>query len=134
MLTICGERERFNSCRSGGCTFTAAEAGADEPLNRSHEIEAFYVTWTWRKCRKAFAESKGNLCERCLKRGIIEAGSKDRPLEVHHKIPLTADNVRDPNVALAWSNLELLCKDCHDAQKQQHEKRWRCDALGHVSL
>ena len=109
-------------------------AGADEPLNRSPEVESFYTTWTWRKCRKAFAESKGNLCERCLRRGIIEAGSKDRPLEVHHKTPLTAENVADPEVALAWSNLELLCKSCHDEERERKTKRWRIGPDGRVRI
>ena len=100
----------------------------------SQEVERFYVSWTWKKCRKAFAESKGKLCERCLKRGIIEPGSKDRPLEVHHKTPLTADNVHDPNVALNWANLELLCKRCHDDEKVRKAKRWRIAAGGRVIL
>ena len=77
-------------------------------MNRPESVETFYVSWKWRKCRKAFAASKGNLCEKCLARGIIEAGSKNRPLEVHHKVPLTADNVNDPKVALSWDNLQLL--------------------------
>ena len=111
-----------------------AAEGADEPLNRAPEVESFYVTWTWRKCRKAFAESKGNLCERCLKRGIIEAGTKDRPLEVHHKIPLTADNIKDPGIALSWSNLELLCKSCHDEERERKAKRWKIGPDGRVKI
>ena len=111
-----------------------AEAGADEPLNRAPEVETFYTTWTWRKCRKAFAESKGNLCERCLRRGIIEAGSKDRPLEVHHKTPLTAESITDPAVALSWDNLELLCKSCHDQERERQAKRWRIGKDGRVIL
>ena len=103
-------------------------------MNRSAEVEAFYVSWTWRKCRKAFMEYKGNLCERCLSRGVIEPGSKDRPLEVHHKIQLTADNVKDPAVALAWSNLELLCKSCHDAERERRQKRWRIREDGRVEV
>ena len=103
-------------------------------MNKSQEVEAFYVTWTWRKCRTAFAKSKGNLCEHCLKRGIIEPGSKDQPLEVHHKIPITADNVNDPNVTMNWNNLELLCKKCHDEQKAKKPKRWRVDANGRVTV
>jgi 5-methylcytosine-specific restriction endonuclease McrA len=103
-------------------------------MNRAPAVESFYTSWIWRKCRKAFAESKGNLCERCLKRGIIEPGSKDRPLEVHHKIPLTADNVTDPNVALAWSNLELLCKDCHDKERERQAKRWKIGPDGRVRI
>ena len=111
-----------------------AAEGADEPLNKAPEIESFYTSWIWRKCRKAFAESKGNLCERCLKRGIIQPGTKEQPLEVHHKVPLTPDNVRDPNVALAWENLELLCKSCHDSEKDRKRKRWRVGPDGRVIL
>ena len=103
-------------------------------VHHDERIEAFYTTRAWRKCRKAFAKSKGNLCERCLSRGIIEAGSREQPLEVHHKIPLTADNVKDPEVALAWSNLELLCKSCHDKERQRREKRWRVNQDGKVIL
>ena len=110
-----------------------AGAGADEPLN-TQEIEAFYVSRRWRKCRASFAESKGNMCERCLKRGIIETGSKDRPLEVHHKIPLTAENFRDPNVSLCWDNLELLCKTCHDSERSRTPKRWRIGPDGRVRV
>ena len=111
-----------------------AEAGAGEPLNRSPEIESFYTSWTWRKCRKAFAESKGNLCERCLKRGIIQPGSKAQPLEVHHRTPLTPDNITDPDIALAWSNLELLCKQCHDEERERRVKRWRISPDGRVQV
>ena len=103
-------------------------------MNRASEVEQFYTSWTWRKCRKAFAASKGNLCERCLARGIIQAGSKERPLEVHHKIPLTAETVKDPKVALNWKNLELLCKDCHDEERERKPKRWKVDELGRVRL
>ena len=103
-------------------------------MNKIPEVEKFYTSWAWRKCRKAFATSKGNLCEKCMKRGIIEAGSKDRPLEVHHKIPLTAETVKDPKVALNWDNLELLCKTCHDEVKARTQKRWRFDESGRVII
>ena len=103
-------------------------------MNRSQEVEKFYTTWTWRRCRAAFAESKGNLCERCLKRGIIEPGSKDRPLEVHHKVPLTAENFKDPKVSLNWENLELLCKACHDTERERTVKRWRIAPDGSVTI
>ena len=97
-------------------------------------VEAFYASWTWRKCRKAFAESKGNLCEHCLKRGVIEPGSKDRPLEVHHKVPLKPENINDPTVTLNWNNLELLCKTCHEEQKGRQARRWRVAGDGRVEL
>ena len=100
----------------------------------SQEVEKFYTTWTWRKCRRAFVESKGNLCERCLSRGIIEPGSKDRPLEVHHKIPLDAENINNPKVTLNWENLELLCKSCHDSERERKTKRWKIAADGSVII
>ena len=103
-------------------------------MNRSKEVEGFYVSWTWRRCKKAFAESKGNLCERCLKRGIIQPGSKERPLEVHHKMPLTADNITNPEIALNWANLELLCKKCHDEERERMKKRWSIGPDGRVIL
>ena len=103
-------------------------------MNRAPEVESFYTSWVWRKCRKAYAESKGNLCERCLSRGVIEPGSKDLPLEVHHRVPLTADNVKDPAVALAWSNLELLCKKCHDEERERKQKRWKISSDGRVVI
>ena len=103
-------------------------------MNRSPEIESFYTSLIWRKCRKAFVESKGNLCERCLKRGVIEPGSKDRPLEVHHKVPLTPENIKNPDIALGWDNLELLCKTCHDEERERKAKRWRIGPDGHVIL
>ena len=74
------------------------------------------------------------MCERCLRRGIIEPGSKDKPLEVHHKIPLTADNIKNPNVALNWANLELLCKKCHDDERERAPRRWRIEPGGAVAL
>ena len=100
----------------------------------SKEIEDFYTSWIWRKCRTAFAKSKGNLCEQCLKKGIIQPGSKAQPLEVHHKIPLNAMNVHNPSVDLGWDNLELLCKKCHDQKRERQARRWRVGPGGRVSI
>ena len=103
-------------------------------MNKSALVEAFYVTWKWRKRRKQFAESRHYLCERCLKRGIIEPGSKEQPLEVHHKVPLTPENIKNPDITLGWSNLELLCKKCHDEERERKAKRWRIGPDGRVIL
>ena len=103
-------------------------------MNREPEVERFYTLQVWRHCRKEFAKSKRLMCERCLANGIIEVGSKERPLEVHHKIPLTAENVNDPEVSLNWNNLELLCKSCHDMERKRKEKRYRFDEYGNMII
>ena len=74
------------------------------------------------------------MCQRCFQRGIIETGSKERPLEVHHKTPLTAANITDPSVALNWDNLELLCKTCHDEEKERKNRRWQIGKDGKVLI
>ena len=96
---------------------------------------AFYRSQPWIKCRTAYRESRGNLCERCLAKGIINAGTKDDPLEVHHKIKLTPENINDPAVSLNWDNLELLCKQCHiDEHFAWKRRRWRYDRDGVLHL
>ena len=99
------------------------------------DLDQFYTSWAWRKCRKAFAESKGNLCERCLARGIINPGTKEQPLEVHHKIPLTNENITNPKIALGWDNLMLICSECHhEEHEKRHKKRWKISPDGRVLL
>ena len=88
---------------------------------------AFYISPQWIACRRAYAKSKGLLCERCAAAGLIVAGE-----EVHHKIRLTPDNINDPAVALNWDNLELLCKSCHLAE--HNTVTMRTDEGGHVDL
>lgn len=84
----------------------------------------FYNSQAWKNCRDAYRRSKGGLCEDCLKKGIINAGA-----EVHHIVELTPDNIGNPRVTLAWSNLCLLCKDCHAARHAKDPKRYKVDAL-----
>ena len=54
------------------------------------KVEAFYHSTEWRKCVKAFKSLKNYTCERCGKPGWI----------VHHKSPLTPENIDDPEVSL----------------------------------
>ena len=98
--------------------------------------DPFYSSWAWRKCRDGYVKYKGGLCEECLRKGIINAGSRRRPLEVHHRIRLTPENITDPGVALNWDNLQLLCKDCHDAQHEapERQRRWRIGEDGSVQI
>lgn len=70
--------------------------------------DAFYNSKSWKDCRSAYIKTTHGLCERCLKQGIHRPG-----VIVHHKIPINARNINDPNITLNFDNLELLCWECH---------------------
>lgn len=42
---------------------------------------------------------------------------------MHHKIRLSPANLSNPDVALNWNNLELLCEDCHKAEHKKRKKK-----------
>lgn len=75
--------------------------------------KAFYNSTAWRKTSKAFAASKFFVCEKCNHQGYI----------VHHKIPLTPENINNPDITLSWSNLMYLCLECHNAIHGREEGR-----------
>lgn len=88
---------------------------------------SFYGSDAWKMCRAAYYKSKGGLCERCLKAGRYSPGEI-----VHHKIYLTPQNVHQPEVALCWDNLELLCRECHAAEHDARKRRYSIDENGRV--
>lgn len=75
-------------------------------MNQLVRDTGFYQSTAWRKCRDAYFKHMHGLCERCMAPGKI----------VHHKIYLTLENYNDPDIALNWDNLELLCVDCHNRE------------------
>lgn len=90
--------------------------------------EKFYSSLAWQETRKAYTASVRGLCERCLKKGIYQAGEI-----VHHKTHITPANIDDPNITLNWNNLQLVCRECH-AQIHAHDsrRRYKVDDQGHV--
>ena len=108
---------------SRGCLFKCQKHFLK--MNRDEKIENFYSSRKWRKCRKIFLEDKNNLCEICLEKGLIVPAE-----HVHHKIPITSENVNDPTITLNHENLMALCENCH--QEQHRKKRWRCAPDGRV--
>lgn len=88
--------------------------------------EKFYKSKAWQQCRESYARSVGGLCERCRSRGLIVPG-----VIVHHKIHLTPENIRNPDITLDWNNMELLCRDCH-AAVHKPQKRYKLDDLGRI--
>lgn len=101
--------------------------GASPLFKVMHELK-FYGTQKWRKCRDAYMERVGHLCEDCLAHGILT------PAEiVHHKIELTQENVDDPNIALSFDNLKAVCRSCHLKEHGRAKKRFSVDKNGNVT-
>ena len=96
--------------------------------------KVFYATRAWKDTRRNYKQSVGGLCERCLAKGIIE------PAEIiHHKIPLTVDNVSDVNISLGWNNLQALCRKCHaevheEMYMARSGRRYKIDECGRVYI
>lgn len=80
-------------------------------------VKKFYKSTQWQRCRNLKRLQARGICEECGGPGW----------EVHHIIPLTAENVTDPNIAINLDNLQLLCTSCHDAKRGSAEKEIRKD-------
>lgn len=91
--------------------------------------ESFYKSKRWQANRNAYARSVGGLCEACAKQGLIVPGEI-----VHHRIELSPENIHDPSITLDWSNLELVCRECHALRhpKSRSGRRYTVDAQGNV--
>lgn len=87
----------------------------------------FYKSQAWKRTRAAYTKAQGGLCEECFSHGLIVPGEI-----VHHKKPLTPLNIHDPNITLDWSNLRLLCRECHAKEHGAHEHRYKVDEWGRV--
>lgn len=71
--------------------------------------KAFYNSKVWKRCRNSYIAKRrridGGLCEVCHEKvGYM----------VHHKVPLTPENINNPDITLNHDLLSYECKDCHD--------------------
>lgn len=78
--------------------------------------KSFYNSKAWKKCREGYFHSQNGICEICGNPGE----------EVHHKKYITPTNINNPEITLNWDNLQLLCKNCHNAI---HEKSYHLSLL-----
>lgn len=89
----------------------------------------FYGTSAWYKCRNAYMSSVHYLCEDCLAQG------RYTPAEiVHHVIELTPENITNPAIALDFSNLRAVCRECHAMEHKRIQKRYRVRPDGRVEI
>lgn len=88
--------------------------------------KAFYTSEAWKKTRIAYIKRVNGLCERCKAAGEYVPGKI-----VHHKKHITPKNINDPRITLSFSNLELLCEDCHNKEhKRKKNSRYSFAADG----
>lgn len=77
----------------------------------------FYSSKAWQDCRNEYAAMRGHLCENCLKRGLYKPGTI-----VHHIEELTPANITNPEITMSFSNLKLVCRDCHAEEHKSYSK------------
>lgn len=68
--------------------------------------QKIYDSAAWQKLRLMKLSTCNYLCEKCGQPAQI----------VHHKTPITTDNVNDTSVTLNLDNLEALCSSCHNKE------------------
>ena len=89
----------------------------------------FYKSAAWKSCRDAYMASRSYLCEECMREGRYIPAKI-----VHHVIPITLENINDPNVTLSWSNLRAVCRECHAAAHGARVRRYKVDSSGRVTI
>lgn len=78
-----------------------------ERMPSRREDKAFYSGGKWRKLRAAFL-GRHPLCAECQ-----AAGRPVPAVDVHHRL----ERKDRPDLAYEWSNLQALCKPCHNGQR-----------------
>lgn len=86
----------------------------------------FYNSQSWKFLRGKLIVAANYSCQKCGKSFVLNPSR----LVGHHKIPLTPENVNDVNIALNPQNVEIICKECHDAE----HKRYRYSGSHNVFL
>lgn len=97
--------------------------------------QGLYNSKAWQHTRDAYKKSVGGLCEVCWGNGIVKPGEL-----VHHKTPVTTDNINDPEITLSFDNLQCVCRECHSkihddiyaSRRGKKHSRYKLDELGRV--
>lgn len=89
----------------------------------------FYQSALWERTRVLYMQHVDGLCERCRAAGAYVPGKI-----VHHKIYLDDVKLHDPEIALCFDNLELLCQDCHNKEhhRTSRARAYSFDAQGNI--
>lgn len=85
-----------------------------------NDLHQFYSSEEWRKTAERARIEQHNECQRCKAKGRYS------PCEiVHHKMYVK----NRPELALTLTNLECLCRDCHEEEHAgergfMNQERW----------
>lgn len=83
--------------------------------------QKFYKSQAWKTTREAYAKQAHWLCEDCLAKGIYRPGEI-----VHHIVELDPVTIENPEIALSFDNLRLVCRECHaNEHRAMYEGRSR---------
>lgn len=91
--------------------------------------ETFYKSQAWKSIRDVAIRRDAYLCVDCMHEGRVTPAE-----EVHHIIPLTPENIHDPNITLALDNLVSVCRECHKARHGARQHRYKVDEMGRVTI
>lgn len=82
----------------------------------------FYKTYRWKAFRRAVLRKKKRRCELCWQGGADKKGIRRfvRASMLHHK-----QHLKDrPDLALSESNMEALCRRCHEIRHPERLAAW----------
>lgn len=96
---ICGQLSESSRC----------PAHTTKPVDRREPSSKRGYDGAWEKLREVVIKSEP-LCRRCRAKGKLNLAE-----EVHHVIPIR----ERPDLRLVRSNLEPLCRPCHELTKYQ---------------
>ena len=91
--------------------------------------EEFYKSQAWKSCRQAYMSMAAGLCEDCLKEGRYTAAEI-----IHHRVPITEENISDPSITLDFNNLKAVCRVCHAKAHGGRQRRYIVDEMGRVTI
>ena len=97
--------------------------------------KGFYTSKAWRETRDAYYKYRRGICERCqreFEEGKRSLEDMNPGIIVHHKKHLTQRNINNPEIALSWDNLELLCDMHHNRHHKAKGRRYMFDGEGNI--
>lgn len=83
--------------------------------DKNKERHKYYNSARWRNLRRIYLQQHP-LCEECLKKHIVNGGTPENPLQVHHlqsPFEMNLTEMERWQRLLDWGNLKTLCAQCH---------------------